>query len=197
MREEGIKELPQTPPAPGSSCHYLLSPLTELLIKPRILLPDLSFLDNSPFFFFFFFQQPFPKKFPFSEFVPKVYSQIKEFIYACLKFSEDLHLRWGVFATERGLNGLEREINVSELKYGFFSPLERDLEPSGILVGSQEWFGLEGNFGGIISFSFHDAPSLVFWTFPRNFTQSQDNPSGVRRTLFPPSCFFIIILINN
>ncbi|XP_055522293.1 exocyst complex component 6B-like [Leucoraja erinacea] len=36
--------------------------------------------------------QPFPKKFPFSEFVPKVYSQIKEFIYACLKFSEDLHL---------------------------------------------------------------------------------------------------------
>lgn len=42
-------------------------------------------------------QQPFPKKFPFSEFVPKVYSQIKEFIYACLKFSEDLHLRWEVF----------------------------------------------------------------------------------------------------
>ncbi|KAJ6658600.1 hypothetical protein lerEdw1_019988 [Lerista edwardsae] len=37
-------------------------------------------------------QQPFPKKFPFSEFVPRVYSQIKEFIYACLKFSEDLHL---------------------------------------------------------------------------------------------------------
>ncbi|XP_009319171.1 PREDICTED: exocyst complex component 6B [Pygoscelis adeliae] len=37
-------------------------------------------------------QQPFPKKFPFSEFVPKVYNQIKEFIYACLKFSEDLHL---------------------------------------------------------------------------------------------------------
>uniref|UniRef100_A0A8C5WI06 Exocyst complex component n=1 Tax=Leptobrachium leishanense TaxID=445787 RepID=A0A8C5WI06_9ANUR len=37
-------------------------------------------------------KQPFPRKFPFSEFVPKVYSQIKEFIYACLKFSEDLHL---------------------------------------------------------------------------------------------------------
>ncbi|XP_035392572.1 exocyst complex component 6B isoform X5 [Electrophorus electricus] len=34
----------------------------------------------------------FPKKFPFSEFVPKVYSQLKEFIYACLKYSEDLHL---------------------------------------------------------------------------------------------------------
>ncbi|XP_077084340.1 exocyst complex component 6B isoform X3 [Siphateles boraxobius] len=34
----------------------------------------------------------FPKKLPFSEFVPKVYSQIKEFIYACLKYSEDLHL---------------------------------------------------------------------------------------------------------
>ncbi|XP_054845918.1 exocyst complex component 6B isoform X2 [Eublepharis macularius] len=37
-------------------------------------------------------KQPFPKKFPFSEFVPGVYNQIKEFIYACLKFSEDLHL---------------------------------------------------------------------------------------------------------
>ncbi|XP_056345672.1 exocyst complex component 6B [Oenanthe melanoleuca] len=37
-------------------------------------------------------KQPFPKKFPFSEFVPRVFSQIKEFIHACLKFSEDLHL---------------------------------------------------------------------------------------------------------
>ncbi|XP_071982494.1 exocyst complex component 6B isoform X2 [Engystomops pustulosus] len=37
-------------------------------------------------------KQEFPKKFPFSEFVPKIYCQIKEFIYACLKFSEDLHL---------------------------------------------------------------------------------------------------------
>ncbi|TNM93694.1 hypothetical protein fugu_001870 [Takifugu bimaculatus] len=36
---------------------------------------------------------PFPKKLPFSEFVPKVYCQLKEFIYACLKYSEDLHLR--------------------------------------------------------------------------------------------------------
>ncbi|XP_026154258.1 exocyst complex component 6B isoform X2 [Mastacembelus armatus] len=35
---------------------------------------------------------PFPKKLPFSEFVPKVYCQIKEFIYASLKYSEDLHL---------------------------------------------------------------------------------------------------------
>uniref|UniRef100_A0A8C6XDA1 Exocyst complex component n=1 Tax=Naja naja TaxID=35670 RepID=A0A8C6XDA1_NAJNA len=37
-------------------------------------------------------KQPFPRKFPFSELVPRVYNQIKEFIYACLKFSEDLHL---------------------------------------------------------------------------------------------------------
>ncbi|XP_066598012.1 exocyst complex component 6 isoform X2 [Prorops nasuta] len=33
----------------------------------------------------------FPKKFPFSYMVPKVYQQVKEFIYACLKFSEDLN----------------------------------------------------------------------------------------------------------
>ncbi|XP_046742540.1 exocyst complex component 6 isoform X2 [Diprion similis] len=34
----------------------------------------------------------FPKRFPFSAMVPKVYQQVKEFIYACLKFSEDLNL---------------------------------------------------------------------------------------------------------
>jgi len=33
----------------------------------------------------------FPKKFPFSDMVPKIYQQVKEFIYACLKFSEDLN----------------------------------------------------------------------------------------------------------
>lgn len=37
---------------------------------------------------------PFPKILPFSSMVPKVYQQVKEFIYACLKFSEDLHLRY-------------------------------------------------------------------------------------------------------
>lgn len=35
---------------------------------------------------------PYPRRLPFSEFVPKVYRQIKEFIYACHKFSQDLHL---------------------------------------------------------------------------------------------------------
>ncbi|VEN39124.1 unnamed protein product [Callosobruchus maculatus] len=34
----------------------------------------------------------FPYSFPFSSMVPKVYQQVKEFIYACLKFSEDLNL---------------------------------------------------------------------------------------------------------
>ncbi|XP_076317058.1 exocyst complex component Sec15 isoform X3 [Tachypleus tridentatus] len=34
----------------------------------------------------------FPKILPFSYFVPKVYNQVKQFIYACLKFSEDLNL---------------------------------------------------------------------------------------------------------
>uniref|UniRef100_A0A8D2J589 Exocyst complex component n=1 Tax=Varanus komodoensis TaxID=61221 RepID=A0A8D2J589_VARKO len=37
-------------------------------------------------------KQPFPRKLPFSEFVPRVYHEIKEFIHACLRFSEDLHL---------------------------------------------------------------------------------------------------------
>ncbi|KAK4882101.1 hypothetical protein RN001_005420 [Aquatica leii] len=34
----------------------------------------------------------FPYSFAFSAMVPKVYQQVKEFIYACLKFSEDLNL---------------------------------------------------------------------------------------------------------
>lgn len=34
--------------------------------------------------------QPFPKKFPFSGMVPEVYHQAKEFMYACMKFSEEL-----------------------------------------------------------------------------------------------------------
>ncbi|XP_073999908.1 exocyst complex component Sec15 isoform X2 [Rhodnius prolixus] len=37
----------------------------------------------------------FPKKFPFSPFVPNIYQQVKEYIYACLKFSEDLNLSQG------------------------------------------------------------------------------------------------------
>uniref|UniRef100_A0A8D0YRF6 Exocyst complex component n=1 Tax=Sus scrofa TaxID=9823 RepID=A0A8D0YRF6_PIG len=35
--------------------------------------------------------QPFPKKFPMSQSVPHIYIQVKEFIYASLKFSESLH----------------------------------------------------------------------------------------------------------
>uniref|UniRef100_A0A1A9UZY9 Exocyst complex component n=1 Tax=Glossina austeni TaxID=7395 RepID=A0A1A9UZY9_GLOAU len=34
----------------------------------------------------------FPKKFPFSRMVPEVYHQAKEFMYACMKFAEDLTL---------------------------------------------------------------------------------------------------------
>lgn len=33
----------------------------------------------------------FPKKFPFSSFVPKVYSEVKKFIICCLQFSQDLN----------------------------------------------------------------------------------------------------------
>ncbi|XP_031417056.1 exocyst complex component 6 isoform X2 [Clupea harengus] len=36
-------------------------------------------------------KQPFPKKLPMSHSVPQIYTQVKEFIYASLKFSESLH----------------------------------------------------------------------------------------------------------
>ncbi|XP_070210357.1 exocyst complex component 6B-like [Littorina saxatilis] len=34
----------------------------------------------------------FPRRFPFSQFVPSIFNQVKEYINACLKFSADLHL---------------------------------------------------------------------------------------------------------
>lgn len=33
----------------------------------------------------------FPRKFPFSSFVPKVYSQVKQFILSCIQFSQDIN----------------------------------------------------------------------------------------------------------
>ncbi|KAG8435201.1 hypothetical protein GDO86_013225 [Hymenochirus boettgeri] len=36
-------------------------------------------------------KQPFPKKLPMSQSVPQIYMQVKEFIYASLKFSESIH----------------------------------------------------------------------------------------------------------
>lgn len=38
---------------------------------------------------------PFPRKFPFSSMVPSVYDQVKQFILACLKFSNDLNFSEG------------------------------------------------------------------------------------------------------
>ena len=35
---------------------------------------------------------PFPKQFPFSAMVVRVYTEVKEFILSCVKFSEDLNL---------------------------------------------------------------------------------------------------------
>ncbi|XP_071090028.1 exocyst complex component 6B-like isoform X1 [Haliotis cracherodii] len=37
-------------------------------------------------------QSPYPKVLPYSQFVPSIYNQVKEYINACLKFSADLHL---------------------------------------------------------------------------------------------------------
>lgn len=37
-------------------------------------------------------KSPFPRKFPFSSMVPKVYQQVKEFVRSSLKYTEDLNL---------------------------------------------------------------------------------------------------------
>lgn len=49
-------------------------------------------MDNFPFDDEALEMQPFPKKFPFSSMVPAVYIQVKEFIYACVKYSGGLGL---------------------------------------------------------------------------------------------------------
>jgi len=49
-------------------------------------------LDKFPFHSDQLEAQDFPKKFPFSQMVPEVYHQAKEFMYACMKFSEELAL---------------------------------------------------------------------------------------------------------
>lgn len=139
-------------PSPSCSrCHfdYLLSRLAEALIKsrinPRIALPGWKSPPCCPCSpsgaLPRVFQQPFPKKFPFSEFVPKVYSQIKEFIYACLKFSEDLHLRW---ETERA----QPSSNMDPHPLDGACPGWKWLWSSGILAGKiPAWLGMGGPLG--------------------------------------------------
>lgn len=51
-----------------------------------------SVLERFPFHSDQLENQIFPKKFPFSQMVPEVYHQAKEFMYACMKFSEELTL---------------------------------------------------------------------------------------------------------
>lgn len=58
-----------------------------------------SVLDRFPFHSEQLEQQPFPKRFPFSQMVPEVYTQAMEFMYACMKFSEELTLSPNEVAT--------------------------------------------------------------------------------------------------
>lgn len=58
-----------------------------------------SVLDRFPFHSEQLEQEPFPKRFPFSKMVPEVYQQAMEFMYACMKFSEELTLSPNEVAT--------------------------------------------------------------------------------------------------
>lgn len=58
-----------------------------------------SVLDRFPFHSDQLEQQPFPKRFPFSKMVPEVYQQAMEFMWACMKFSEELTLSPNEVAT--------------------------------------------------------------------------------------------------
>ena len=42
----------------------------------------------------------FPKQFPFSGMVPRVYTEVQDFILSCLQFSEDLQLTQADLGTE-------------------------------------------------------------------------------------------------
>lgn len=58
-----------------------------------------SVLDRFPFHSDQLDQELFPKRFPFSKMVPEVYQQAMEFMYACMKFSEELTLSPNEVAT--------------------------------------------------------------------------------------------------
>ncbi|XP_070498468.1 exocyst complex component 6 [Chironomus tepperi] len=58
-----------------------------------------SVLERFPFHSDQLEQQPFPKKFPFSRMVPEVYQQAMEFMFSCMKFSEELTLSPNEVAT--------------------------------------------------------------------------------------------------
>lgn len=58
-----------------------------------------SVLERFPFHSEQLEQQEFPKRFPFSKMVPEVYQQAMEFMYACMKFSEELTLSPNEVAT--------------------------------------------------------------------------------------------------
>lgn len=58
-----------------------------------------SVLERFPFHSDQLEQQQFPKRFPFSKMVPEVYQQAMEFMYACMKFSEELTLSPNEVAT--------------------------------------------------------------------------------------------------
>lgn len=58
-----------------------------------------SVLEQFPFHSKQLEQQEFPKRFPFSKMVPEVYQQAMEFMYACMKFSEELTLSPNEVAT--------------------------------------------------------------------------------------------------
>jgi exocyst complex component 6 len=58
-----------------------------------------SVLERFPFHSDQLEQEDFPKRFPFSRMVPEVYQQAMEFMYACMKFSEELTLSPNEVAT--------------------------------------------------------------------------------------------------
>ena len=58
-------------------------------------------------------QQSFPKQFPFSGMVPRVYEEVKEFIVSCLEFSKDLQL------TQTDLDETVRHLETPSSFVGF------------------------------------------------------------------------------
>lgn len=68
----------------------VLSGFLIVLFSTKLLLESVSHVRQ---YYILFLQQSFPKKLPMSQSVPQIYMQVKEFIYASLKFSESLHRR--------------------------------------------------------------------------------------------------------
>lgn len=134
-------------------------------------------------------QQGFPKKLPMSQSVPQIYSQVKEFIYASLKFSESLHRRL-VSLAKRGYFTCSHDFYVMSTSMSRPSFVQLDGDRRHAEEVNQP--AADENPEQLPSEPHQEAPHRADWggrgTTSRR-TGASVAPRSLRRRVFPPlSC---------